>query len=109
MISYPEYSELSDTHGELRDMYERMWEEITSLRRRVEELGTANNAMINLRKKAITDTASKCAQIAYETVPPKSIGRDKGKHHSAGAQHAARRIEEAYSVTVCRGDHGAAD
>lgn len=39
---------------------------------------------IAMRERAATEAAS--------TVAPKSIGRDHGRHHEAGAQHAARRI-----------------
>ena len=42
--------------------------------------------------KGRVDTKEECAKAAENTKPPKSIGRDKGRHHSAGAQHAARNI-----------------
>ena len=41
---------------------------------------------------AVDKERERCAKIAVETRAPPSIGRDHGRHHEAGAQHAARRI-----------------
>lgn len=45
------------------------------------------------------ETAARCAEIAYNTEPPKSIGQQMGRHHSAGAQHAAKRIREQFNLS----------
>jgi hypothetical protein len=45
-----------------------------------------------------TVTATRCAEIAHNTEPPKSIGRQMGGHHSAGAQHAAKRIRSEFGL-----------
>lgn len=50
---------------------------------------------------ATAEAMARAAQIAEDTEPPKSIGRDKGRHHQAGAQHAAARIRQA-----ARGESG---
>jgi hypothetical protein len=40
----------------------------------------------------IAEAVRECERIAIQVAAPKSIGRDKGRHHQAGAQHAARQI-----------------
>ena len=41
---------------------------------------------------AVAAERERCAKIAESIQAPKSIGRDHGKHHEAGAQAAARAI-----------------
>lgn len=60
---------------------EREWwaaTEIEALRRENQELRAA--------------VIEECAKVAYSIQPPKSIGRDHGRHHMAGAQAAAKAI-----------------
>ncbi len=57
-------------------------------RRYNEQLSRANTAY-QRGAEAMREAA---AQEADKTSPPKSIGRDHGRHHIAGAQQAAARI-----------------
>lgn len=44
------------------------------------------------------ETAQRCAEIAYNIEPPKSIGRQQGTHHKAGAQQASKAIRKEFGI-----------
>lgn len=48
--------------------------------------------LATVERTIANEALRKAAEVAAATIAPKSIGRDHGRHHEAGAQHAARRI-----------------
>lgn len=42
------------------------------------------------------EAVRECEKIAMTVVAPKSIGKQQGTHHNAGAQHAARLIRNRF-------------
>lgn len=51
-------------------------------------VGTLQERIADTRAAALEEAA----KVAADVHAPKSIGRDHGRHHEAGAQHAARAI-----------------
>lgn len=71
------------------DLKERYWDRAASLKREAaEEILRLRSENERIRNEAMEEAA----KVAESVRAPKSIGRDHGRHHEAGAQSAARAI-----------------
>ena len=84
---------------DLRREFDAVLVERDELRKYVEEAGEAihtlmtdNDSLRAERYNLVAKVLEEAAVVAEGVKHPPSIGKDKGRHHEAGAQHAAKLI-----------------